>query len=224
MVITPTFGGATSKAFCPYCGAGVVTDMQCDGCGSTVADRILWVMVTELKLLQAGGAVLHHMPTAVSARRFYALLGSNYHPTVVPGMAPPTGELPFHEFEPAGQAEALAPNSYGLIIIANGLMDIGAAVPAVLESLSQALRPGGSLLFGGDIVDEQGRVISAPLAAAASPGTETPSFASIVRRQFGRECRVRLGQQIRDRVVEAAGLSPSQLRRVTPQSLFWYQS
>ncbi|MBU8547280.1 MULTISPECIES: class I SAM-dependent methyltransferase [Roseomonadaceae] len=224
MAMTPTPGGATSQPHCPYCGAPVAVDATCEVCGSTVADRILWVMLTGLNLLKADGPVLHHMPSAVVARRLYALLGSNYHPTIAPGTAPPTNAVPFHEFEPAGQAEALAPGSYALIIIADGLMDIGAAVPAVLEAFSHALRPGGSLLFGGDIVDDHGRVVSVPLATAISPGQEAPSFASIVRRQFGRECRARLGQQIRERIVEAAGLSASQMRRVTPQALFWYQS
>jgi hypothetical protein len=209
------------KSTCPYCGSPVAVDEDCQACGATVADRVLWATVQDLGLAKAGSRFLHHMPSAPVARRFYALLGANYVATLAPGTAAPCTDVPFHSLDPVHEATALQAGSFDLIAIAQGLRAADAAAPAVLAALAAALAPGGSLLFGGDIVDENGRMTGT--AAGAPDDAGRVAFATLVRRQFGRECRIRPGLQLRDNAVEAAGISAGLLRRVTPRTLFWYQ-
>jgi len=200
-------------------------DDDCGHCGATPQDRLGWLALTGLRLLQPGFSVLHHLPGAAMARRLYALLGRHYHPTLPPGMPPPITDVTFHAFDPASQAEALAPSSYRVIIIGAGLYECGAAVPAVLEALGTALSPGGSLLFGGNVVDADGGIAHKGLAATAMTGrTGVSSFAGMIRRQFKRDCRLRPGMGLTKEMIDAAAVQQSLLRRVTPQTLFWCQA
>lgn len=221
----PVAGGAARSHTCPFCAHALELDDDCGHCGATPQDRLAWLALRGLRLLQPQATVLHHLPGTALARRLHALLGPGYHPTLPPGMAPPISDFPFHVFDPATQAEALAPSSYQVIIIGAGLHDCGAAVPAVLEGLFAALSRGGSLLFGGDVVDANGGISHKGLAAVAMSGpTGASSFAGMVKRQFRRECRLRLGMGLTNAMAEAAAVPPSLLRRVSPQTLFWIQA
>lgn len=217
--------GPVRTHHCPFCNHALNIEDDCGHCGATPQDRMAWLALTGLRLLQPHSAVLHHMPGTALARRLHALLGSAYHPTLPPGMAPPIADVPFHLFDPASQAEALAPASYDVIIIGAGLNECGAAVPAVLEGLVAALSRGGSLLFGGDVVDAKGGIVNKELMAVAMGGPAgASSFAGMVKRQFRRECRLRLGMGLTTAKAEAAAVPSHLLRRITPQALFWVQA
>jgi hypothetical protein len=217
--------GPARSHTCPFCAHVLELEEDCDHCGATPQDRLAWLALTGLRLLQPNATVLHHLPGTALARRLHALLGPTYHPTLPPGVAPPIADFAFHLFDPASQAEALAPGSYQVIIIGAGLNDCGAAVPSVLEALVAALSRGGSLLFGGDVVDAQGGIANKDLAAVAMSGPAgASSFAGMVKRQFRRECRLRLGMGLTNAMADATAVPPHLLRRVTPQALFWIQA
>lgn len=216
--------GPGSAHRCPFCAQPVLVADDCEACGGTVQDRVAWLALTALRLTHPGATILHHMPRPAIARRLYALFGSQYHATIPPGAEPPVADVVFHAFDPVTQAEALQPGGYRLIIIGDGLKSAGAAAPAVLEALANALAPGGSLLFGGDVVTADGGIASPELAAVTVGGRGASSFAGLVRRQFKRDCRIRAGVDIANAVIEKASVQPALLRRVTPQTLFWYQA
>jgi hypothetical protein len=210
---------------CPFCAQHLEIADDCGSCGGTVQDRVAWLALTTLRLMQPGATILHHMPRAALARRLYALFGPQYHATIPPGTEPPVPDIAFHAFDPATQATDLASASYRIIIIGAGLNQAGAAVPATLEALANALTPGGSLLFGGDVVDADGAIANKELAVVAMAGrTGVSSFAGMVRRQFKRDCRIRAGIDLSNATIDQAGVQPALMRRVTPQTLFWYQA
>jgi hypothetical protein len=216
---------ATRTPTCSFCAHPVGIDEDCAHCGATVQDRVAWLLLTGMRLVTPAAKVLHHLPSGPLARRMAAWLGSNYHATLPANATPPAADVPFHAFDPASQAQALTPASYDIIIIGRGLQAAGAGVPKVLEGLTQAVKPGGSLLFGGDIVDDEGRITSRELAAAVMGGRAgVSSFAGLVRRQFKRACRIAPGPGLSSAMIGAAGLHPSLLRRISPRSFFWYQA
>lgn len=165
---------------------------------------------------------MQHAPSAPMARRMRAWLGDGYHPTLAPQQPAPTSDVPFQVFDPSKGIATLPLASYNLIIMATGLYDSGAALPALLDGLVRGLTPGGSLLFGGDAVDEEGRIANGALVAADRGGIG--SFSGLVRRQFKRDCRIGVGMGLSNGMVEAAGLEISVLRRISPRTLFWYQA
>jgi hypothetical protein len=214
-----------STVLCPFCTHNLDANLECTICEASAQDRFTWLAVTKLRLASPGTKVMHHAPSAPMARRMRAWLGDGYRPTLAPQQPAPTPDVSFQPFDPSDRTTTFPPISYDLIIIAKGLYNSGAALPALLDGLARALIPGGSMLFGGDAVDEEGRIANMELAAeiAATRGGAN-SFSRLVRWQFKRDCRIGVGMGLSNGMLEAAGLQTNLLRRISPRTLFWYQA
>lgn len=201
---------------CPFCGAAAMPGLGCEACGGTAHDRMVWAAVHGLGLLGRAGPVLHHRPAPALAARLHALLGADYHAAAA-GLPP---DIPAFAFDLSRDAPRLRAGSYAVIIATRGLAEADAALPALLDAMVAALRPGGSLLFGGDAVGEGGGFSSQAMAAA--PGAD--SFGGFVRRHFGHDCRIRPGRDLPARVLEQAALDLPAQRRIQRDAIFWFQA
>ena len=182
-----------------------------------------WAIICGLRLVRPGARVLHHLPSPAIASRLYALLGGRYHPTAPPGSKPYMNHVPFYAFDLTSDSQLMREGYYDLAVFARGLGALGAAALPTLDLIMRGLTPGGSLLFGGDIVAED-RTVAGEDRVAPDGGAKAQPFASLVIKHFGQSCRVRPGDDISADLVESFGLSLAQMRRVGPDVLFWRQA
>ena len=205
-----------SLAVCNYCGSALEESQdRCAHCGAEASDRYLWALVSKLGLLRAGSYVLHYRPKAVVARRFAAVLGTYYHPCGPGGFDADDYPIQPYTFDPAKDAGQLSSSFYGLILANEGLESLGESFPDALTNFGQALQPGGSLIFGGGFVDSPSILGPKPSAGA---------LAALLRRTLGSDCRVKGSERISRPDLQSIGVARTDVDRLTPRTLFWYQS
>jgi len=139
---------------CPICGSQIFgtfrgrQSARCNGCGGFERSRLLWLILSSLKLLELNLPFFHFAPEIGIAKLLQARLGSNYHPFDFDPMIYEKGGVQAEKFDLCSDLDSITNNSVGAVCHVHVLEHVRCNAAFVLMDLNKKLSVGGYHILG----------------------------------------------------------------------------